>query len=60
MALSLHGLFSIPIFNLKLKWKRIGAPKVPFNFQFKIGMENDVFCISISIQFFNFQFLLEN
>ena len=37
------------------------ALKVPFNFHFKIRMENDIFCISVSIQNWklkkeNFQF----
>ena len=28
---------------LSLEWFRIHAPKVPFNFHFKIGMEKDIF-----------------
>ena len=62
-------------FKLKIEWHfqctdcGIRAPKVPFNFQFKIEMEKDIFAnfnfdskLKIEKRFFifNFQFLIEN
>ena len=65
--------FGAKKFNLKYisfsKIREIRAPKVPFNFQFKIEMEKDIFAnfnfdskLEIEKRFFifNFQFLFEN
>ena len=60
IILSVHGFHFV-------SWIR--APKVPFNFQFKIEMEKDIFAnfnfdskLKIEKRFFifNFQFLIEN